>query len=187
MHFDYLYMEESAVDAGIDAADGFQQVLVILEDGSGCTWLRPYRGCTANGTVEELVRWCAMFGTPTTWVSNNTSHFRNRVVLKLAKALGVEHRFSVANSAWTNGTMERMMREVIHGAKAMLNEEGRPLSEWVVVPPAVQWALNTTWRKRLRATPYHVVEREPRTVFTCLLYTSPSPRDRQKSRMPSSA
>ena len=25
------------------------------------------------------------------------------------------------------------------------------------------------------------------TVITCLLYTSPSPRDRQKSRMPSSA
>ena len=25
------------------------------------------------------------------------------------------------------------------------------------------------------------------TVYTCLLYTSPSPRDRQKSRMPSSA
>ena len=26
-----------------------------------------------------------------------------------------------------------------------------------------------------------------RTAHTCLLYTSPSPRDRQKSRMPSSA
>ena len=25
------------------------------------------------------------------------------------------------------------------------------------------------------------------TFYTCLLYTSPSPRDRQKSRMPSSA
>ena len=25
------------------------------------------------------------------------------------------------------------------------------------------------------------------TIYTCLLYTSPSPRDRQKSRMPSSA
>ena len=25
------------------------------------------------------------------------------------------------------------------------------------------------------------------SVYTCLLYTSPSPRDRQKSRMPSSA
>ena len=27
----------------------------------------------------------------------------------------------------------------------------------------------------------------PRTAWSCLLYTSPSPRDRQKSRMPSSA
>ena len=26
-----------------------------------------------------------------------------------------------------------------------------------------------------------------RAVYVCLLYTSPSPRDRQKSRMPSSA
>ena len=80
-------------------------------------------------------------------MSDHATHFCNRVAHKLAKAQGAEHRFSVANSAWTNGTMERMMREVIHGAKAMLNEEGRPLSEWVVVPPA------------------------------CLLYTSPSPRD----------
>ena len=28
---------------------------------------------------------------------------------------------------------------------------------------------------------------QPITVNSCLLYTSPSPRDRQKSRMPSSA
>ena len=28
---------------------------------------------------------------------------------------------------------------------------------------------------------------DPANLLTCLLYTSPSPRDRQKSRMPSSA
>ena len=32
-----------------------------------------------------------------------------------------------------------------------------------------------------------VVPQDTRMVITCLLYTSPSPRDRQKSRMPSSA
>ena len=32
-----------------------------------------------------------------------------------------------------------------------------------------------------------MVNSNPETVSTCLLYTSPSPRDRQKSRMPSSA
>ena len=57
VHFDYLYMEQSVVDAGIDAADGSQYVLVILEDVSGYTWLPPSRACTANGTVQELVRW----------------------------------------------------------------------------------------------------------------------------------
>ena len=66
VYLDYLYMGESAVDAGIDAADGFQYVLVILEDVNGYIWLRPSRACTANGTVEELVRWCATFGPPTT-------------------------------------------------------------------------------------------------------------------------
>ena len=128
------------------------------------------RACTANGTVEELVRWCATCGPPTTWVSDNAIHFRNCVVRKLAKALGVEHRFSVVNSAWTNGIVERMMRMVIHGAKAMLNEGARPLSEWVVLLPAAQWALNTAWRKRLQATPYRVMMgREPRTAFTSLI------------------
>ena len=122
VHFDLLYMGESAVDAGVDAADELQYVLVVLEDVSGYTWLRPSRARTANGIVEELVRWCATFGLPTTWVSDNGTRFHNRVMRKLVKALDVEHRLSVANSAWTNGTVERVMREVIHGVKAMLNE-----------------------------------------------------------------
>ena len=32
-----------------------------------------------------------------------------------------------------------------------------------------------------------VAESRPEEIEPCLLYTSPSPRDRQKSRMPSSA
>ena len=31
------------------------------------------------------------------------------------------------------------------------------------------------------------IDNEVNNVYNCLLYTSPSPRDRQKSRMPSSA
>ena len=33
----------------------------------------------------------------------------------------------------------------------------------------------------------HATGRGPERVVTCLLYTSPSPRDRTRSRMPSSA
>src|SRR5678810_1136625 len=38
-------------------------------------------------------------------------------------------------------------------------------------------------RKRIRTTVGYILDR----LYHCLLYTSPSPRDRQKSRMPSSA
>ena len=52
----------------------------------------------------------------------------------------------------------------------MLNEGRRSLSKWDVVLPAVQWALSTTWRKRLQATPYHVMTgREPGTAFPALI------------------
>ena len=52
---------------------------------------------------------------------------------------------------------------------------------------------NTFWLKKLKnvvnetpsapTAPYNNVPR----AYTCLLYTSPSPRDRTRSRMPSSA
>ena len=41
--------------------------------------------------------------------------------------------------------------------------------------------------KRRRANIKHLIPLEDAINIPCLLYTSPSPRDRQKSRMPSSA
>ena len=43
--------------------------------------------------------------------------------------------------------------------------------------------------KSLKEEGYEVVlvNSNPATIMTCLLYTSPSPRDRTRSRMPSSA
>ena len=46
------------------------------------------------------------------------------------------------------------------------------------------------FRLIVEATPIPIVisrQSDNSIVYTCLLYTSPSPRDRQKSRMPSSA
>ena len=145
---DCLYKGESAMDAGIDAANGIQYVLAILEDVSGYTWLQPSRACTENGTMGNPVRWYATLGPPTAWVSDNATQFRNSVVRKRAKALGVGHRFSVTNSAWANGTVVRMTHQLIHGAKAILNKGRTPFSEWAVVLLAVQWALNTAWLKK---------------------------------------
>ena len=73
------------MDAGIDAAGGFLYVLVILDDVGRYAWLPPSRGCKANGTVEGLMRWYGTFGPPTTRVSDNVTHCRNRVVASWRK------------------------------------------------------------------------------------------------------
>ena len=48
-------------------------------------------------------------------------------------------------------------------------------------------AQNLTIKGRVTDTSQEAIIAANVSLWTCLLYTSPSPRDRQKSRMPSSA
>ena len=91
------------------------------------------------------------------WVSDSAAHFKNRLLMMLGEALGVDHHFAVANSAWTNGTVERFNREIIRTCKALLNENRKPLDHWLNLIPLVQWALNTSYRKWYASTPYELM------------------------------
>ena len=102
-------------------------------------------------------------------MSDTASDFKNRVVKTLKGALQVEHRFAMVNLPWSNGTRERMMREVAHTLKVILQEERRDIREWVDVVPAVQWALNTAYRETYASPSYHVMfGRAPLTSFSTL-------------------
>ena len=57
---------------------------------------------------------------------------------------------------------------------------------WLLLANALFWQLSTG-ATRARRTGVWVAVLGPILLSYCLLYTSPSPRDRQKSRMPSSA
>ena len=58
-------------------------------------------------------------------MSDAASHLKNRIMAALEKSLGVDRRFSVANSPWSNGTCERMMGEVVRTLMAMIQEARR--------------------------------------------------------------
>ena len=58
-------------------------------------------------------------------MSDTASHFKNHMMAALEKSVGVDKRFSVANSPWSNGAYERMLREVVRMLKAMIQEERR--------------------------------------------------------------
>ena len=70
-------------------------------------------------------------------MSDTASRFKNRLMKTLKGALRVERRFAVANSSWSNGTRERMIRELVRALKAILQER-RDTRDWVDVVPAVQ-------------------------------------------------
>lgn len=74
------------------------------------------------------------------------------------------HHFSVPESGWTNGAVERVMGEVVRTLHAMLVGRKKPLNGWISVLPAVQWVLNTSWRPSIHTAPFRLMHRsEPRT------------------------
>ena len=102
------------------------------------------------------------------WVIDTATHFENAILTRLREALRVDHQFAVAYSPWSNGTWERMVKEVVSSLRSIFLQQRRAVSEWVDVLPAVQWALNTAFRPRYGSTPYHVMfGRAPKTSCRC--------------------
>ena len=56
----------------------------------------------------------------------------------------------------------------------------------IYVSETTKQASPTTYEIQKEGSLYFIAP-APKQIYICLLYTSPSPRDRQKSRMPSSA
>ena len=123
-HFDYLYVGSSGPEGseGLPDEDGFRYILVIMDDLSNFVWLEPTESCTAEVTAGHLLNWCKTMGVPRVWVSDTASHFKNRVIAKLSDALKVDHRFAVAYTPWSNGTCERMVKEVVGALKSLQSE-----------------------------------------------------------------
>ena len=116
----------------------------------------------SNVVVNPVV-----LGIPVVFVSDGAPDFKNETLKLVAAKLEASHRFSVAHSPWSNGTVERMNLEVVRTFRAATSERGRPLLGWPDAIYAVQFALNSAYRKRMGATPFQLMTgRVPRTAFS---------------------
>ena len=103
----------------------------------------------------------------------------NRLTQKLDK-LRKENKkalvaYLVAGDPDMDSTLEIMHLFVKSGVDII--EVGVPFTDPIAEGPIIQRAHDRAIRKKVSLE----------DIFTCLLYTSPSPRDRSSSRMPSSA
>ncbi|CAM9937055.1 unnamed protein product, partial [Sphacelaria rigidula] len=158
---------------GLSEDAGFKYILVIMDDLSNFVALEPVAVCTAELTTASLLNVCKPFGVPRVWVSDTATHFKNAILARLREALRVDHQYVVAYSPWSDGTCERRVKEVVRALRSILLEQRRAVSEWVDVLPAVQWALNTAYRRRYDSTLCRVMfGRAPRTSFSVLASSS---------------
>ncbi|CAN0274200.1 unnamed protein product, partial [Scytosiphon promiscuus] len=162
LHFDFLYI-------GTDD-DDTKYILVLKEDITGFVMLEPASAADAANAAAGLQRWCTTLGVPSVLVSDTATHFKNHLLAKFTTLLGVDHRFTVANSPWTNGTVENVMKEVLRVLKALLVEYRSAVTDWEHFVPMVQWALNSSYRARVGSSPYKAwFGRSPTTLLASLV------------------
>jgi hypothetical protein len=77
-------------------------------------------------------------------VSDQGSHFKNKTVAAVRRALRSQHHFTLACTPWANGTLERACKEVLRAARALLSEfRLRPL-QWPAISPLIQAIINNS-------------------------------------------
>lgn len=160
VHMDYLYMGP--------ACDDKLYLFLIRDDLSGYVWLWPTDSCTSEAAAEALSVWIGVFG-PMTWlVSDQGTHFKNKLVREMLEDSRVRHHFTTAYCPWANGSIERICRDVLTACKALLAEFGLPPKSWPRVTECAQSVLNHAPRQRLgpRNKGSPGVYRTPLEVFT---------------------
>jgi Integrase core domain len=145
IHFDFLFVGLSSTSA---------YVMIIKEDISGYVWLIPCAEPTAAIAVDALSNWFSTFGVAPVWVSDQGSHFRNKVVDGLRNNLHTRHRFTHPYCAWSNGTVDRVCRELLRLLRVLYSEHpGKSVSDWPHFIRLCQLILNGTHRASLGTTP----------------------------------
>jgi transposase InsO family protein len=167
IHFDYAYV----CAAKPATAHGYEHVLVIMDEFSKFVHLIPTESADAETTVRALLEWMARYGIVRNWVSDQGTHFLNKVVEKLSARLEAEHHFTAAYAPWSNGQVERMNRELRELLSVMRLEEGIPEEEWPTLLPLVEYTINNTPTERLAGcAPVTVhIGREPTSPLDVVL------------------
>ena len=160
LHMDYLYMGPGF--------DGKKYILILRDDLSTYVWLWATDACTSEHAADAIANWVGAFGSPKWLVTDQGSHFQNKLINALTEELRIEHHFTTAYCPWANGSVERVCREVLRSCKALLAEWNLGCQDWPAVTECVQSVLDHAPLERLglRSPNSPGVYRSPLEVFT---------------------
>ena len=138
---DFLYLGPSTTDQ--------LSVLILRDDFSSFVWLFSGNTADSDTAVDSIAQWIGTFGCMDLIVSDQGSHFKNKIMEGLRKWFRFSHYFTAAYTPWANGTVQRVCRDVKRACMTLLPEWGRSPREWPSVTECVQCILNQAPLKML--------------------------------------
>ncbi len=131
---DYFYMGTSY--------DGYNYFVVMRDLFSRFTLCNSAKAADGINAAGCLLDWVATFGPPKMIRSDNGSHFRDAMMQEFTRLLSIEQKFATAYCAWSNGGIERVMRDVTVLVKIILHEKGMDKNEWTRIKRNIMSAVN---------------------------------------------
>ena len=94
------------------------------------------------------------FGTPRALITNNGTHFCNKVIDKVLQKYGVRHRTSLAYHPQSNGQAEVSNREIKYILEKTVNSSRK---DWSKKMDDALWAYRTAFKTPLGMSPFRIV------------------------------
>jgi transposase InsO family protein len=147
--FDHVAVDNFKMES--TSPRGYNYVLTMVDLATRFVFLAPLENERASTIARRLWEWFCMFGMPKIIQSDNGTAFVNKVVGKMMKLMGVDHRLIAAYNPRANGAAERHVQT----AKATLLKycEGNVVN-FDLFLPAVQFAINTKTASLHRSSPF---------------------------------
>ena len=107
---------------------------------------------TVVGFIQRNI--LSRFGAPRTIISDEGSHFANKMFAKLMSKYGVRHVMSLAYHPQSNGQVEISNREIKNILENIVNANRK---DWSSKLEDALWANRTTYKSPIGMSPYRIV------------------------------
>jgi hypothetical protein len=147
LHMDWIYVMPAPPKGSHD----FQWNLILREDLAGVVKITPAHTPMTAVTVEALMEWRALFGSPQTVVSDMGSYFVSEVMKEFCRRSNSKHHTTVAYGHYNNGSIEVINKNYLSLVRALLSELRWDKQDWPYLNHNIEHTINHREQTRLNS------------------------------------